>query len=481
MKKTKIFGIMMFTFLAAFLLSWVIPAGTFYNGEFTSGSISPVGIFDLVRLPISSMSYMLQYGLLLLAIGGFYGILNKTGVYSDFVESIVKKFKGKEKTFLIIVSIVLAVLSALTGLAFPLFVIIPFLVAVILSMGISKLTAMFATIGSLLVGLVGTLSRYGVSADINEQLFGFEQFTMFPVRLVFFVLLVAILVLFVVKFAKKDLEKEPAKKDTKKVAKEETKEEIILLEKNSVKGKSKVPMIIISVITMLLIIVGMYNWEYNLGITWFSEIFTKLSEVTVGDFPIITSIFSMSKAIGTWGYMEAMMVLVFASFIIGWLYSVKIKDMVTTFAEGAKKLLPAAVIVSFVSVLLYIAAGTSGESFVYTIINFLGKIGKPLETLGTGLIAMVSSLFFSDPYYLAALPMAAVPSIYANLSTDLMGLIFQVIYGLVMIIAPTSAVLVAGLAYFDISFKEWFKKVWKFLLVILGIVILVLVIATLFL
>ena len=84
------------------LLSFVIPAGSYSSGAFTSLTTIPVGLYDLIRTPLITIATFIQYGLLFLAIGGFYGVLNETAAYSKIVEGIVKRFKNKKVWFLII-------------------------------------------------------------------------------------------------------------------------------------------------------------------------------------------------------------------------------------------------------------------------------------------------------------------------------------------------------------------------------------------
>ena len=94
MKKYDLLKVIGITFLIVFLISWVIPAGGYSSGVFSSTEATvPLGIYDLVRLPFISIATFIQYVLLFIAIGGFYGVLNKTGVYTKIVEGIVKKYK----------------------------------------------------------------------------------------------------------------------------------------------------------------------------------------------------------------------------------------------------------------------------------------------------------------------------------------------------------------------------------------------------
>ena len=49
-----------------------------------------------------------------------------------------------------------------------------------------------------------------------------------------------------------------------------------------------------------------------------------------------------------------------------------------------------------------------------------------------------------------------------------------------MMIAPTSVLLIAGLGLFDISFCEWFKNIWKFLLKLFVVIVIIFIIIAMF-
>ena len=144
MKKNSIIKAIVITFLIYVLASWVIPSGTIQNGVFTKGKTSPVGISDIFIYPISTSitSIFVLGGVVILLIGALYGVMNKTGVYTNLVEGSVKKFKGKEKSFLVISILLFAVLASLTTLTLPLLILVPFFVDVILSLGFNKMTAL---------------------------------------------------------------------------------------------------------------------------------------------------------------------------------------------------------------------------------------------------------------------------------------------------------------------------------------------------
>ena len=209
MKKNSLLKAILYVFLAYVVLSWVVKVGTYSNGTLTATDTSPVGLVDLVRYPIVTLSSSLFVlsALVILAIGGFYAVLNKTGVYGNIIEGIKKKFKGQEFKFVIISVIVLGVLASLTGLTLPLFILVPFGTAGILVLGYKKLTAFLATIGAILVGNMASTYGFNINGYIKYFLNVDMSKTIFY-RIIFLVVVIGILIFVLSKVAKLDLVKE---------------------------------------------------------------------------------------------------------------------------------------------------------------------------------------------------------------------------------------------------------------------------------
>lgn len=82
--------------------------------------------------------------------------------------------------------------------------------------------------------------------------------------------------------------------------------------------------------------------------------------------------------------------------------------------------------------------------------------------------------------YLSSDVLNTAIGVYTDTSVyPIIGLVTQAVYGLAMFILPTSLVLIAGLSYLNISYKEWFKYIWRYLLYLLVVIILVVVVAAL--
>ena len=83
---------------------------------------------------------------------------------------------------------------------------------------------------------------------------------------------------------------------------------------------------------------------------------------------------------------------------------------------------------------------------------------------------MLGGFFYNDFIYLISGIYGAVGA-YAQNILPVITTILQAGFGLVMMILPVSVILVAGLKFLDVSYKEWFKYIWKLLLMLFVIII----------
>ncbi|MBO5095397.1 MAG: hypothetical protein J6B98_00780 [Bacilli bacterium] len=464
MKKDSILKALGITFAVIVLLSWVIPAGSYSNGTFTSlESTLPIGLYDFVRVPVLTIATFIQYGLLFLAIGGFYGVLNKTGVYSNIINSIVKKCKNK-KLFLIITVICFALVTSLTGLTEVMFLLVPFFVAILLKLGYNKLVAFTSTVGAIFVGNIGSTLGFNVWGYFKNYL-SLDMTTLILARIILLVMMVALLVIALLKITKND-----------KKAKEET-IEIPLFEENKSK-KSALPLIIISILLFVLLVIGGYNWYYSFEIETFTNLYESISTMEIAGRTWVKDIFALGNTpvLGFFQNYDITIILVFVSLIIGWVYNVKMKDIVSGFAKGAKEMLLPATYAVLACIAYACVLNMGGSSFVTTIINKFvnAESFSFMGTVGTGL---VGSFVYNDLSTLLETISTIFTSYDANV-IPVVAFIIQGMFGLVSLIAPTSVYLLAGLSLCDISYKEWIRHIWKFALILFGIIIVVAFILT---
>lgn len=472
----KVLGI---TFLVFAVLSWIIPAGSYNGSTFTAGETDPVGLYGLFISPLYSFGIFVQYIVVFLAIGGLYGVMNKTGVYSKLVEGISHKFENKKVLFLIITMVSFILLSSLVGSQVALFVFAPLFIAILMTLGYDKITSLAATVGSILVGVIG--STYGTGV-VFKSFLNMDANSGILYKVVFLVLISALYIFFILnknKLLKKEVVVEEKPKRGRK------KKEEVVLEKKEYKvkkidiplyevskkenNKSILPLVIVLALSALVILGGMFNWYYTFGLEFFDKIYESIMTLEIGGVAIFAKIFGDVPQFGYFGNYDLTAILLIVSALIAWVYGIKFNEFVDAFKDGAKKMILPAIYVMFASIIFAVMVNSSANISA-TITNFLFGLTDKFNVFVMSIVGLVGSFFFNDFPYL-------VNGMYGSLSGfeatiyPIISIILNATYGLAMLILPVSITLVAGLKYMDVSYKEWFKYIWKFLLCALVLVI----------
>jgi len=471
----KVLGI---TFLVFAVLTWLIPAG-YYNGStFTGGETAPVGLYGFFIDPTYSFGIFAQYLVVFLAIGGFYGVLNKTGAYSKLVEGIAKKFENKKTIFLVLTIVLFALLSSVVGSQMALFIFVPFAIAILMTLGYDKLTSLAATVGAILVGVIG--STYG-AAVVFKSFLSIDANKGILYKVIFFAVVTTLYTLFIIKRNKKCQKAEVTiekpkrgrkKKDDVKALekKEEVKKVEIPLYDAKEEKKSIVPLAIILGIFTVIVLVGVFNWYYTFGTELFSSIYSAIMSFEVGGIAIFEKIFGALPEIGYFGNYDLTAIILIVTAVIGWVYGNKFDEFIDGFAKGAKEMLLPAIYVMFASIIFAVMVNNSANISA-TIVNFLTGVVEGFNVIIVSLMGLIGSFFFNDfPYLINS--MYGVLGSYDVVLSPVISLVLSAMYGIAMMILPVSITLIAGLKYMNVSYKDWVKYIWKFLVGILVITLL---------
>lgn len=462
MKKTGLFKIIMFTLLGILLVTWFVPASYFTDGNLSSLGMNRVGFFDFFQLLFGTFgfAYFIQIFILLVSIGALYGVLVKTGKYGALIEKIASKFKGKEQVFLIAAAFLIAALTSVFDYGLLLFIFIPAIISIILAMGYDKITACITTFGAILIGTIGTTLGYNIVGVINEQING-TLTTALPYKIGMFVLCFAALVVYLLKVKK-----------TKKVDKEDAKT-IDMFAGEKISNKYSVaPIIVIFSILFVLLIMGCTAWNSTFGINVFTDFNTKVSEVSIKGFAIFGNLLGTVNAFGNWYYAEMTIMCLLAALLLGRFYRMKHRDMFSYMAQGAKNMLAPALMIVLVYAVIYFAGNTM---FYPTIADFILKATSKFNIFFSTIVMILGSALHVDMLYVASY---VIPQLAAqDVNTTVLAVLIQGIYGVTMFVAPTSVMLVLGLSYLNIPYKEWIKKTWKLALVLFAIVMVALILA----
>ena len=258
--------------------------------------------------------------------------------------------------------------------------------------------------------------------------------------------------------------------------------DIPLYKKNVKKDRTPLPLIIVCAFALLLLLIGMFDWVYSFDINVFREMHQSIMEVNINGFPIISNLIGSVNSLGNWSIYDLTLILIMISLVLAWLYSLNLKDAIDSFIDGAKEMLPVALYATLVNILFSaIYFGQSGGDIFTTISNFLLNITESLNMVTMSLVSIIGSFFYNDFIQFSNVLSSITSTVYDNtLLYPKIVLILQFMHGLVMFVAPTSILLISGLAYFKISYKEWLQYIWKFLIKALLISIVVLIIMMLF-
>ncbi len=542
MKKHNTFKVVLVTMLLFLVLTWILPAA-YYSGEYVDQGRVQMGLFDIFNYPLTSLSYFGYIALFIVLVGGFYGILYKIPAYRSFLDKIVNMFKGKEKVCLSIFVILLAVLTSICGVQFGLALFLPFIISIILLMGYDKIVAAMVTVGSIAVGLAGSTYASNNLNILTQYLglkFDYQIGVRFVILIVGIVLVIFNTIMYIkksmidVKIEKKTVKKVEDDKEEKNVAEKKTtskvsssskkkssatsktsttkssktkstskssksrksdnkaalKDEDIIVVKealndngslvpNTISTKHKVwPFVLTFTLLFVVFVLAFISWgENGFAVTVFDDMTKGITEFKLFGFPLFAKILGTFNSFGNWTITDMFLPMFLVVALLMFIYKVSINDAFDGFIEGAKKAIAPAVI----SVLIYsILVLVTYHPFQLVIYKSLLGLSKGFNIATTAIVALLAGLFNSDMMYSFQSVLPYYTSVVTNSDNyATAGIIFQAMYGLTMLAAPTSVILMGLLTYLGVSYKEWLKNIWKLLLEFFIILLIVFIILAL--
>ena len=533
MKKHNILKVVLLSILVALLCTWIFPSAS-YQSSLTVGDRSQLGIFDLFSYTVELFRYFPYVVLMTLATGIFYGVAYKIPAYQVLLENLVKKFKGKENICLAVIMTLIAVIVSVSGLSFGIIFVFPFVISLVLLMGYNKLVAASVTVGSTIVGILGTTIGSNTTYYINAVL-STEVTNEMITKVVILVVALVLLIYNVLAYAKKtknntdkvvdfvpnktegkeekiveekvskkaDTKKDTNKKEDKSSKKTDTKKKAATKKTSSTKAKttakktstktraydlkSKVetkvtvkpkkkvktwPFILVFDLALILLAISSFDWSGVFEVKIFSDALTAIKEFEIGGFPIFAKILGKVNAFGEWSLTSEMPTLIIiSSAFLAFIYGLKLDEFLDGVVDGVKKAIKPAIYMLLVYLVLVIA---TYNPFQLNITKFFLDMTKGLNVITMSIVAMVSSVINIECTYVAQSTLPYVTSVITDSALyPLLAIIFQSIYGLVMLVAPTSVILLGTLSYLGISYGQWLKHIWKLFLQLLIVLVII--------
>ena len=448
--------VLIISILIAVVLSWIIPSGTFSGATLTATTRTRTGINELFLSVFYGANYYLVQLVFLVVIGIFYGIISKTKGYSAMVNKIAKMWKGKERLFVLINSLIIVLMASIFTQPLVTLLFIPLIYSVAVKLGMNKMSTMMMTFGALLIGLMGTTyGTYGVEY-INSYM-GTTAET--GVGLHFGILVIGYLALNIYAIYM-------MKKDTKKA-------ENIVYDEVEEAGRAKSwPYFLIFAILLVVSILGYVGWSSVFNVTAFTDFHTWLtSSLEIGGYPVIGYILGNVTAFGSWDLFTIGAVVCVILFVIKFANRISWDDMFDRALDGIKSMVKPIILVT-IAYAMFVVCYWSG--FTTTMINWLNSLttnfNPYLNAIGNGL----ATFFHVDFGYTGFALGAYYAAKFADYTSQILTIMVSM-NGLVSFVAPTSVVMLIGLAMTKTSYKEWLKYIWKF---VVGLLVVLFVIFT---
>lgn len=435
------------TILLAVILTWVIKGGSFSGAEFTSGDYTRIGIHELFTLPFYSVYYFVVQVALLFIIAGFYGVVSKTSGYRKLVNSVANAFSHGSVAFVLITTLLIAAFTSLSSQTLVVLAFIPFLISVCKEMKMDKVVAFSATYGAVLLGVLG--ATIGTEVLTMFSYYGGSTITS---------LILAKVIIFVVGyilFSLFNVIRLLTKKDNKLELTDP-----MAIEDEANKKAVAWPLIVTYVVLAVLTILGFINWNTFHETQIFTNLLTKINEFHLGNLYILRDLLGNIGAFGAFSLEAIIVMLSVALVLIAFVYRINPSKLFDNFIDGITKFIKPILLVILaysIFVIIYLSP------FVPTITNALMDSNSAVAPFLASICAMISSLFSVDFGYTAYTLGGYFASSFPD-KVNAISLVLTATYGLCMFIFPTSIVLIYGLQYVGISYKEWFKHIWKFIL-----------------
>ena len=524
MKRYSILKVILLVLLCVCVCTWIFSTIE-YNGELTKGSMNQVGFFDLFAYLVEVVRYFPYVALMTLSIGAFYGVAYRIPAYRELLDKLVKNFKGKENIFLVATIIIISGVVSITGMTFGILFVFPLIISLVLLMGYNKLVAASVTVGSYIVGLLGTTLATGTMYYANYIL-GTTYSNEMITKVILLVVGIVVLAYNVIVYAKKvkndtdrvlefvpagaslniiptvkpEIKKEEkvSKKDKdvskKKEIKKETKVTKKVSTKSSIKKSSKTrasdltssdvkvvktprkvkvwPFVLVFDLAFIILVIATFDWAGILSAKWPVESLKAVKDFTVCGFEIFGKLLgsSFNKEFGLWDMnYQIPGFIILMTMLLGFIYGLKLDKFFEGMLDGIRRASKPVFYMMLAYLVLIVA---TYHPFQLHITEFFLGFTKNLNVITMTIVAMFSSLFNIESAYVAQSTLPYVTSVITDTTLyPIISVIFQAVYGLMMLVAPTSIILIGTLSYLDIPYLQWLKHIWKLFLELLLVII----------
>lgn len=234
--------------------------------------------------------------------------------------------------------------------------------------------------------------------------------------------------------------------------------------RNKKEVKGAIPGLVIFAIVLLIVFLGTTSWGSIFKSNWFATAHTSWTGFTISGFAILNKLFGGLDALGTWTvntsrFQTYSVILIVAMVVLKFVYKTKWEDVFNGFLDGLKKyVVPAILTVLACSVFVLVFY----NQFLPVVTKNLLTASKEFNVVLVGIYTIINSVFYVDYYYLSNSLLYGITSIYDDTAVlSIISVMFTNLYSLVMLVAPTSVLLLVSLSISDVKYTDWIKYIWK--------------------
>ncbi|WP_194207996.1 YfcC family protein [Superficieibacter sp. 1612_C1] len=436
------------------VLTWLIPAGQYHMamndalgkavpvaGTYAHVAAHPQGIIAVVMAPISGLydpetgqAGAIDVALFILIIGGFLGIVTRTGAIDAGIECVTLRLRGREEWMIPILMALFAAGGTIYGMAEESLPFYTLLVPVMLAARFDPVVAASTILLGAGIGTLGsTINPFATVIAANAA--GIPFTDGIGMRAVLLVAGWIICVVWVMRYARQ-VRLDPSRS--------------IVADKQE------------------------ENRAHFLGEkTQDSLAFTPVRKLILVIFALAFAVMIYGVAVQGWWMAEISAVFLVAAIIVGIIARMSEEELTSTFINGARELLGVALIIGIARGIVVIM---DKGMITHTILHSAEETVSGLSSMAfinvMYWLEVVLSFLVPSSSGLAVLtmPIMAPLADFAGVPRDLVVTAYQSASGIVNLVTPTSAVVMGGLAIARVPYVRYLKWVAP-LLVILTLVI----------
>lgn len=442
-------------------LTWVVPSGSYdykENGEPIAGTYHRVEdvrqpLSAVVMSPLEGLYEAIDIAAFILMVGGFLGVLSKTGAIDAGIANIIRKLKGREKLLIPILMCAFALGGTTFGMSEETIAFYPLVLPIVLAAGYDSLTGVAIILLGAGVGVIGsTVNPFatGIAAGFAGVTLGEGML----LRVVILLALLALAIWFVMAYAQR-VKTDPSRS----LVADRRSEHLdhfggLNTDHGQLSGIQKLALVLFAATFLVMVYAVIPFGDMGLPLP------------TLG-----------------WWFPELSALFLAAAIITGLCCALKEEEVVSSFVGGAAELLGVAFII--------------GISRGITVIMNNGRITDTILSWGETALTGAGAMVFMALTYLSYIPLSfLIPSTsglatlsmpimapladFAGVNRELVITAFQSACGLVNLITPTSAVVMGALAIGRIPYDRWLKFTWKFLVGIFALMLVLLCLGVIF-